>query len=53
MVTDHLGLKSTFIPIEPLKHWDKLEDYFYLFEDLYITSPIPMIMLYEAVKKIK
>ena len=51
MVTDHLGLKSTFIPIEPLKHWDKLEDYFYLFEDLYITSPLPMIMLYEAVKK--
>lgn len=51
MVTDHLGIGATFIEIEPLKHWNKLEDYFYLFEDLYITSPLPMIMLYESVKK--
>ncbi|WP_422861178.1 asparagine synthase (glutamine-hydrolyzing) [Flagellimonas sp. W118] len=51
MVTDHLGLQSTFIDIEPLEHWGKLEEYFYLFEDLYITSPLPMIMLYGAVKK--
>lgn len=50
MVTDHLGMKSTFIDIEPLKYWDKLDEYFYLFEDLYITSPIPMIMLYNKVK---
>ena len=50
MVTDHLGIGATFVDIEPLKHWDKLEDYFYLFEDLYITSPLPMIMLYESVK---
>ena len=50
-VTDHLGIGATFVDIEPLKHWDKLEEYFYLFEDLYITSPLPMIMLYEAVKK--
>lgn len=51
MVTDHLGIGATFINIEPLKHWNKLEEYFYLFEDLYITSPLPMIMLYESVKK--
>lgn len=50
MVTDHLGIGATFIDIEPLKHWPKLEEYFYLFEDLYITSPIPMIMLYGSVK---
>lgn len=50
MVADHLGIGATFVDIEPLKHWDKLEDYFYLFEDLYITSPLPMIMLYESVK---
>ena len=51
MVTDHLGVGATFIDIEPLSHWDKLDDYFYLFEDLYITSPLPMVMLYGAVKK--
>ncbi|MAU15660.1 MAG: asparagine synthase (glutamine-hydrolyzing) [Muricauda sp.] len=51
MVTDHLGIGATFVDIDPLKHWDKLEDYFYLFEDLYITSPLPMIMLYGAVKE--
>jgi asparagine synthase (glutamine-hydrolysing) len=51
MVTDHLGIGATFVDIKPLEHWDKLEDYFYLFEDLYITSPLPMIMLYESVKK--
>ncbi len=50
MVTDHLGIKSTFIDIEPLKQWDKLEEYFYQFEDLYITSPIPMLALYGGVK---
>ncbi len=51
MVTDHLGVGATFVDIDPLKHWGNLEEYFYKFEDLYITSPIPMIMLYESVKK--
>ncbi len=51
MVTDHLGIGATFVDIDPLKHWGKLEHYFYLFEDLYITSPLPMIMLYGAVKE--
>lgn len=50
MVTDHLGINGTFMKVDPLKHWGKLEEYFYLFEDLYITTPIPMIMIYEAVK---
>lgn len=50
-VTDHLGINGTFININPLEHWGKIDEYFYLFEDLYITTPIPMIMTYEAVKK--
>lgn len=51
MVTDHIGIEATFIDIDPLKYWDKLDEYFYMFEDLYITSPIPMLMTYGAVKK--
>ena len=34
-----------------MKYWENLEDYFYKFEELYITSPIPMLMLYSNVKK--
>ena len=51
MVTDHLGIGATFVDIKPLEHWSKAKDYFYLFEDLYITSPLPMVMLYGAVKE--
>ncbi|WP_228237527.1 asparagine synthase (glutamine-hydrolyzing) [Allomuricauda sp. M10] len=51
MVTDHLGIGATYVKIDPLEHWGKLEEYFYLFEDLYITSPLPMVMLYGAVKR--
>lgn len=50
MVSNHIGVKATYINIDPLKYWDNLEEYFYLFEDLYITSPIPMLMTYKAVK---
>ncbi|WP_107691836.1 asparagine synthase (glutamine-hydrolyzing) [Campylobacter concisus] len=51
MVVDHIGIEATYINIEPLKYWDNLEKYFYMFEDLYITSPIPMMATYGAVKK--
>lgn len=51
MVVDHIGIEATYINIEPLKYWNNLEKYFYMFEDLYITSPIPMMATYGAVKK--
>lgn len=50
-VVDYLGIKGDFVEIEPLKHWDRIYEYFYLFEDLYITSPIPMIATYQAIKQ--
>ncbi len=50
-VTDSLGIGATFVTIDPTSHWDKIKEYLYLFEDLYITSPIPMIMTYGAVAK--
>lgn len=49
-VTDHLGIGATVIKIDPVSAVDKLENYFYLFEDLYNTSPIPFMLTYEAVK---
>ncbi len=48
MVTDHLGIPATFLDIEPLKVINQLYDYLYLFEDMYITSPIPFMMTYGA-----
>lgn len=49
-VVEYLGINGTFIDIKPLKVWNKLYEYFYLFEELYITSPIPMLMVYKSVK---
>jgi asparagine synthase (glutamine-hydrolysing) len=51
MVTDHLGIDATFLEIDPLKAIDNLNEYFYLFEDLYISSPIPFMLTYNSVKK--
>jgi len=51
MVADHIDIEATYININPLKHWDNLEEYFYKFEELYITSPIPMLMTYSGVKQ--
>ena len=50
-VTDHLGIASTFVTIDPVKSIDKLGDYVYLQEDVYLTSPIPMMLLYGALRE--
>jgi asparagine synthase (glutamine-hydrolysing) len=51
IITQHLGINAKFININPIKYWKNLSEYFYKFEELYITSPIPMLMTYNAVKK--
>ncbi len=50
MVTDHLGIEATVIEIDPLQAIADLDRSLYLFEDLYITSPIPFMLTYGAVK---
>ncbi|MCR4922829.1 MAG: asparagine synthase (glutamine-hydrolyzing) [Lachnospiraceae bacterium] len=50
-VTDYLGIASSFVEIDPLKAIDRLDDMIYLFEDIYLTSPIPMMLLYGELKK--
>lgn len=47
---DHLGINATFVEIDPLKGIDRLHEYFYLCEDIYLTSPIPFMMIYEELK---
>lgn len=50
-VTDFLGIKGNFLDIDPLKSINSLEKNLYMFEELYLTSPIPMIETYKAIKK--
>ncbi len=48
LVTEHLGITTTFLDINPLAAIDRLNNYLYLFEDIYITSPLPFMMTYGA-----
>ncbi len=49
-VCEHIGIKPTIIEVNPLDAIDRLQEYFYLFEEHYITSPIPFMLTYGAVK---
>lgn len=51
MVTDYLGIDANFLDINPLNGIDRLSEYLYLFEELYITSPLPFMAVYEAMHK--
>jgi len=50
-VTDYLGIDSTFVEIDPVGAIDRLEDFVYMQEDVYLTSPIPMMLLYGALRE--
>jgi asparagine synthase (glutamine-hydrolysing) len=49
-VVDYLGIGATYLSIDPLINIDKIFHYTYMFEELYLTSPIPFIQLYNQVK---
>jgi asparagine synthase (glutamine-hydrolysing) len=50
-VVDFLGIGATYLDIDPLKSIDQIFRYTYMFEELYLTSPIPMVQLYHEVKR--
>ena len=50
-VTDYLNIESTEIVIDPVEGLKKLPEYIYSFEDIYVTSPVPMMQLYSQVKQ--
>ncbi|OWY19294.1 asparagine synthase (glutamine-hydrolyzing) [Sphingobacteriales bacterium UPWRP_1] len=50
-VTDFLKIPATFVNIDANEGLKNLPEYLYLCEDLYITSPVPMIQTYHAAKK--
>lgn len=51
MVTDYLHIPATFVEIDPVKAVDQLDRYIYMVEDVYLTSPIPMMLLYGALRE--
>lgn len=50
-VSDNIKVPLHTIEIDPLKHIQQMEEYMYLFEDIYITSPIPFVQTYGAMRK--
>jgi asparagine synthase (glutamine-hydrolysing) len=50
-VASRYSVDPVIVEIDPLEDLDAFYDYIYLQEDPYITSPIPFMKLYEAVKK--
>ncbi len=51
LVINNYNQRLEEININGLNSIDKLEDYSYLFEELYITNPIPMVEVYKNVKQ--
>lgn len=50
-VAKHLDVAINIVEINPLDHIEKIIEYFYMFEDIYLTMPIPMIALYNTMSK--
>lgn len=50
-VCEHLGIPLEVIRIDPAAAAGRMLDYCYLFEESYITSPIPFMLTYAAVKE--
>lgn len=48
-VVEHIGAQGVYLPIDPASGMEKLSEYLYLFEELYWTTPIPMIDIYRSV----
>jgi len=49
-VAEYLGIELTVVEVDPRAALDRLDDFLYRFEDLYLTSPIPFMLTYEAIK---
>ncbi len=50
-VCEHIGIEATVVEVDPTAAIPRLLDYLRLFEEHYITSPIPFMLTYGAVKR--
>lgn len=49
-VVRHTGLNAVYITPDPARAWENMSEYLYLFEEVYNTSPAPMIETYRAAR---
>lgn len=50
-VCDHLGISHVVIEIDPLEAIDALEEFIYLFEEMYVACPLPFMVLFREIRK--
>lgn len=50
IVVKKLGLQAVYIDIDGHTAWERLPQYLYYFEEIYNTSPVPMIETYQAAR---
>ncbi len=50
-VTDYLNISKSDIVIDPVKGIEELDDQLYMFEEIYNTSPVPMVQTYRALRR--
>ncbi len=51
IVADYLGIKNIYADIDPNEGLKKLPDMLFGFEEVYYTSPIPMVQTYETLRE--
>ena len=49
-VVDHINIPATFVEIVP-PDFDEVEKMLFKFEDIYLTSPVPMMRIYNELRK--
>ena len=50
-VVEHIDVNAHYLAIDPIAGLTKLEDYLYMQEELYLTSPIPMMDHYAGLRE--
>jgi len=48
-VIEKTGIAGNFLPVDPVGGLERLERYLYLFEEIYISNPVPFMDIYRLV----
>jgi asparagine synthase (glutamine-hydrolysing) len=48
-VIDKTGIVGNYLPVDPVGGLERLERYLYLFEEIYISNPVPFMDIYRLV----
>ncbi|WP_448519217.1 asparagine synthase (glutamine-hydrolyzing) [Rhodoflexus sp.] len=50
-VAEYLNIPATYLNINPGRQISDMNEYLYFFEELYLTSPVPMMEIYKAIRR--